>query len=101
MLTSETYEQTLARFIADFKRLTGGKEIDVEMMFYVERDARAAFELQDLPAIQPRIDSHGNEQYYCPQCKRRLSLNYATRTIDGYSSLNCITHGWVGKWKHG
>jgi len=34
----------------------------------------------------------------CPICGQFLARNYVP-DAQGYASLNCNTHGWVGKWR--
>ncbi len=93
---TETYEEALARVTAECRRLG---PIPSDLMPYVERDARSVLEIQELPILESRLDKYGNERYYCPECGRRLSKNYGTKDDQGYASLNCVEHGWVGKWK--
>ena len=67
-----------------------------------ERDARDALRILALPVLIP--DESG--RYRCPattkkgkRCSRFVELNLSPRDADGFASLNCIYHGWVGKWR--
>jgi hypothetical protein len=67
-----------------------------------ERDARDALRILTLPILVP--DSSG--RYHCPTttrkgapCSKFLERNFSPRDVDGYASLNCTYHGWVGKWR--
>ncbi len=95
----ETYEQAIARHTAEAKRFYTDQQIPDYMIPYIRRDAQHDFETQFLPALEPKVTKKGVEYWACPNCNRCLSRNFNS-DIDGYGSLNCITHGWVGKWKH-
>jgi hypothetical protein len=95
---TETREQSLARHMADAKRFYPNGPIPDDLIPYIERDAQHDFETQFLPALEPKVSKKGVEYWLCPECNRRLSRNFNS-DIDGYGSLNCIVHGWVGKWK--
>jgi len=94
----ETYEQAFARHKEEAQRFYPGGVIPEDMIPYIERDADHDFQTQFLPVIQTKTTKNGVEYRTCPKCNRRLSRNF-NRDIDGFGSLNCITHGWVGKWK--
>ncbi len=95
---TETYEQSLARHMEDAQRNYPDKPIPADLIPYIEGDADHDFQTQFLPAMQPKVTKRGVRYWSCPKCNRRLSRNF-NRDIDGFGSLNCITHGWVGKWK--
>src|SRR5437867_11717317 len=95
-MTSKTYEQILALHTADAKRNYPNGPIPSDLIPYIERDADHDFQTQFLPVIQPKVTKKGIHYWSCPKCNRRLSRNF--NYIDGYGSLNCVTHGWVGKW---
>lgn len=97
----ETYEQALERILTRYGIRDLTKE-DRVLRAILEREARGAVEIAGLPILEP--DSRGS--YRCiattregKRCSRFLMLNFGPEDSDGYSSLNCVYHGWVGKWK--
>ena len=92
---TETYEEALVRLTNQLTREFHDVVLSSSIQTALERDALAVLEIHGLPVIDD--DSRGRAR--CPKCRRFLTHNHATRTRDGYASLNCFVHGWVGKWK--
>jgi len=57
---------------------------------------RDANDLTSLPVLLE--DHDGESKVRCPICGQFLARNYVP-DAQGYASLNCNTHGWVGKWR--
>ncbi len=91
---TETYEQAFARLVEECHKARG--DIPGLLMPSIEEDAKRVLVLQELPVLQP-IDEKNH--YRCTQCKRYVSKNYYLRDAEGYASLNCVEHAWVGRWK--
>ncbi len=97
---TETLEEAVARLTKKYHP-QGGAVTERERP-WIEDDARAVLRVQVLPVIKP--DANG--MYHCPAttvkgspCSRFLQLNYSTTDDEGFASLNCTYHGWVGKWR--
>lgn len=92
---AETYEQALIRLTGDFQNLFGAEPLSPEVRAALRREATCALEIAKLPVLHVGKDG----RYHCPrQCGKFLSRNYSPTDVEGFSSLNCIVHGWVGKW---
>ena len=88
----ETYDQALVRLRENLLSMFGREHIEPEVKAALRREARCALEIANLPTLR---EEEG--RYRCPECGRYAELNYSPTDRDGFSSVNCRIHGWIGK----